>query len=93
LVHNQQRKNRLAFYSPACFFYEKVFNILSTAAHRVAAIVAFIAGAVSDGYSAANIAGGGIVRKMLKLGAKLLHNSRLGLQWPGLISNSRAYLW
>ena len=51
----------------------------SGAAHRVSAVEAFVAGAVADGDRAANIAGGGIVGEMRKLGVKLLQKSRFSL--------------
>ena len=49
---------------------EEVFEL--RAAHRVSAVVAFVACAVADGNRAADIAGGCIVPEMVKLGVKLL---------------------
>ncbi len=63
-------------------------NSFLRAAHGVSAVVAFIAGAVADGYRAANVTGWSIIAEMRKLGVKLLQNRNFRLQNLRCLSNS-----
>ena len=60
------------------------------ASHGVAAVEAFVAGAVTDRDRATDITGGSIIQEMGELGVELLQGPRLSLQRPGFVGHGRA---